>query len=463
MQESPDTKRYLFRTEAFYYYDLLKKQWGIILVFCLSAVSCSLLLTFVSAEKYRATTDIFYRPRESTNLRLKTTESFGAPVPSPPFKVINQTLFDLVKSEAILRPVVVELKLYQKDPPPREAPIRYAYWVGKDWIKERLSDCLSLLKYARIISEDPIDKAVRNLKKNISLETKRDSYVLTLSVKDTKPKRAAAIADLIGRNLVLLLQSQDASNIGQKLARMKQQLTSKEQRLSELRNRRAQILAANNLASLPEDTEKSVSNLYQMELDSARNNSLIQEKERKIAELEAETANSGTYLNPDDMKRLKSQKLTELVELKGIAARQAKTQEAIAALKTRLRRYPGVQKEIEQLDMLISTGANEYQQLSDLHLESAQNAVSMRSEIRVVHAATVPALPVQPIKIYHLCITAVLSLIVSVSLVCILAFFNLRLFFTSEGVQGRRSRNQTVPDNEDERRLSHAYESPQTN
>lgn len=45
--------------------------------------------------------------------------------------------------------------------------------------------------------------------------------------------------------------------------------------------------------------------------------------------------------------------------------------------------------------------------------------------------AMVPAKPVQPIKIYHVGLTLALSLALSIGLVYVFAYFNIRVFFAS--------------------------------
>lgn len=444
MLDTSQKRRFFFNTDAFYYYEILKNQWRIVLLFCFSAVFCSLALTFLTSEKYQATAGIFYRPQESTVLRLKTTESFGAPVPSPPFKVINQTLYDIVKSDVILTPVVASLGLDKKEPPPRDNWFRYIYSVTKDWLKERGGDCISLLKYGRIIDENPTAKAIRTLSSKISLSTKRDSYVLTLSVKDTKPDRAAKIIDAVGANLVAWLKTQDVSSFEQKLAQLKNQLEAKEQELSGMRAERAGLLLAGRVASITEETEKTLQNLYEMELDAARLNSLIEEKRRRLSSMEVEIKQTNRYINPEDMKKVKTARLFESVELNGLLAKQSDLHAAMTRLKSRLQQFPDLQKKLEQLDMLISAGTHEFQQLSDIYLESSQKSITARSEIRVIHPAAVPTSPVQPIKVYHVALTAIMSLIVGVSLVYLLAFFNVRLFFISRGIAARNLNHEPV-------------------
>ncbi len=89
---------------------------------------------------------------------------------------------------------------------------------------------------------------------------------------------------------------------------------------------------------------------------------------------------------------------------------------------------PVLQKNLEKIDLKIETSTQDYKHLKDLYLESAAQVDSMPGETRVLHQSSVPKEPVQPIKIYHVGLTAFLSLFVSTGLVFIFDFFNIDFF-----------------------------------
>ena len=105
-----DKNDYLFDINFKSYYIVLAQQKNFILIFCLSAMLTSLALTYFFSEKYVAGTSIYYHPIETSILQGKETQAFGSPAPIPPFKVIIQTLRDIVKSDTILVPVVKKLR-----------------------------------------------------------------------------------------------------------------------------------------------------------------------------------------------------------------------------------------------------------------------------------------------------------------------------------------------------------------
>ena len=87
----------------------------VIIVFCVSAILSSLAQTYIFSEKFLTVTTIQYKPQEITRLRAQDTRAFGAPLPTIPFKIINQNMQEIATSEAILRPVVIELGLDQEE------------------------------------------------------------------------------------------------------------------------------------------------------------------------------------------------------------------------------------------------------------------------------------------------------------------------------------------------------------
>ena len=195
---------------------LLKRQKGFIIVFCLSAIITSLALTYVFSEKYKAGTTIFYRGQEVTRLKAQDTEAFGSPLPAPPFKVIGNTLQEVVNNQSLLEEVVANLKLDQKKPEEPTGPwyIRlYEEW--KDKLKQYAIDAWTIMQYGRLIEKEAKISAVEELRKNIGIHNE-ESYVFLLTVTDNHPERAAIIVDEIAHTLVRWLREQDREPAAQR-------------------------------------------------------------------------------------------------------------------------------------------------------------------------------------------------------------------------------------------------------
>ncbi len=434
-----DPNDFLFHVDLRKYLGILARQKAFIIVFSLAAIVSSLIFTYSVSERFDTATTIFYRPQESSLLRLKNTEAFGAPVPNAPFKVIQQTLRDIVKSDVILRPVVQELGLDIEQK--REQSVWYRRWIqnARERVQGALSDTWMLLKYGRMIEEDPTDRAVARLRENLDLRATKDSYVYVLKVRDKDAARAARTVDAIGSALVQWLKAQDQNPAERRTVQLESQLAAKEGQITRLQKERQDLLNAYNIVSVHEEREEGVRNVYALEEENAQLNAQIAAKRKKIASLEQEMQKKKTgYIQPQDYKRMASEKLFEEVELQGLLARMASIRSSMHAMKGKLLDMPTLQKQLDELHLKIDSATREYQHLKDLHVEASAQALSPEVETRILHAATVPAKPAYPIKIYHVGSTAVLSLFLSMGLVYVLAYFNIRIFFASQGVNGRR-------------------------
>jgi uncharacterized protein involved in exopolysaccharide biosynthesis len=432
-------EEHFFNVDFRKYADILNRQRGFVIVFCLSAIISSLAFTYFFSEKYEAGTTIYYRPQETSLLRYKASEAFGAPVPAPPFKVISQTLQNIIHSEAILKPVVESLHLDRKIEQKYASWYERWYYEFKDFVKDYSSKLWMILKYGRIIEEDKVVKAMMGLAENMDIVTTKDSYIYLLKVKDKYPERAALIVDTAGKVLVEWLKQQDQNPADVKRIEFNKQLAEKENELKTLRDHREALLQKNKVVSVTEETATGVKSLYAMQQERDELNALINEKQHKISELDRKIqARTKGYISPDDLKRAESEKLFQEVDLKGYIARKESLQASIKNLKEKLQDMVSLQKKLENLDTEIDSVSREFNHLNDLSLEASTQTSTAVSEVKVLHSASIPAKPVQPIKIYHVGLTALLGIFFSMGIVYVLAFFNVRIFFQSQGIKGRQ-------------------------
>jgi uncharacterized protein involved in exopolysaccharide biosynthesis len=439
-QKQKDPYDFLFNIDFRKYYEILERQRCFILVFCFSAILSSLGLTYVFSEKYIAATNIYYRPLERSLLRQKGIEAFGAPVPSAPFEVIVQSLQDIIRSDTVLRPVVKTLDLDKK------VEVEYSTWYkrwyhnSKDFVREHLSNFWSLLKYGRVIEEDATEKAIEGLRNSIAIGTARDSYVYILSVTDKYPERAAQIVDTAGQELVDWLKRQDQEPAQDRYIQLQEQLQEKLSEIRGLRDKREDLLRQSDFVAVDKELAEGVKSLYSMEQEQVQLQSQVEGMRRKLRELEREIQNkSASYVNPDDIKIMESNRLFTQIELQGLLAKIDFQQSSIVELRTKLQLLPSLKKKVDNLDMQINASSRDHLNLTDLRMEAFSKANSVKSEIEVLHPAVIPIKPLQPIKIYHVGLTAILSLFFSTGLIYVLAFFNIRTFFSSKGIKGRRT------------------------
>src|SRR5262245_14328364 len=76
----------------------------------------ALALTYVYSEKYEVKKAIIFKPFEVTRIQGYETQTFGAPAPAAPYKIIGATLDQLVQSDLVLGDVVKKLRLDVPEP-----------------------------------------------------------------------------------------------------------------------------------------------------------------------------------------------------------------------------------------------------------------------------------------------------------------------------------------------------------
>lgn len=432
MQTQRDPRDFLFNVDFVKYMEILSAQWVFVLVFCSSAVLTSLALTYLFSEQYRADAAIYYRPADTTLLRQRNAETFGAPAPQAPFKIIIQTLNDIAKSEAIIRPVVEALHLDQEVA--RQYDSWYAKWFGesKRAIKDFMLDVWEILKHGRLIEESATEKAVKGLSEGISLQSTKDSYIYVLSVKDQYPERAARIVDAVGAELVRWSrrQGQDPSQV--KREHLSEEISSKEDEVSALRRERDEILHNNSIVSISEEVNNGMQSQYSLRIELERVAAQVQEKQKRLEELgRTLAARESRYIDPDHVKRLEEERMFAEIEHKALAVRYASLQTSIERLQDRMQFVLSLKKQYEDLDDRIEKATRESHHISDMYVEANEGAQGHESEVKILHPAAVPSKPVQPIKIYHVGLTALLALFFSIGLVYVFSYFNVRVFFAS--------------------------------
>jgi len=427
------------------YFEPLRRQKAFIIVFVVSAALSSLLLTYIASEKYEAGLTLFYRPQSVTSLGIKsdTQEAFGSPVPPAPFKIIGNTLRDAVTSDKILRPAVIELHL--ADPPDYSGDPWYSRWYSetKDALQDYVGKAWQLLKYGRIIERDRVTVMQNKLAQDIDIQSV-DSYVFTLTARYKRPKLTAALVDRLGNRLVEWLREEDRSGGKARKEQLGLLMQGVGHDSQELRDEWQTLLAQNDLVNVSEETKQGVEQLSGLQVERIKVEGDIKAGQRRLNEIESRLELKGkatgggvrAYIQPEDFKKLASEKLFAEIDQQGLIERRKTLDTSIAALEKKLRELPNVQVRLDQLNTQISSLDRGYTLLSDRYNEAQMNATEEHAEAKVLHAARVPEEPASPIKVYHVGLSLMLALLLGVGLVYLLSFLNLEIFFPASAPRG---------------------------
>lgn len=452
----PRPEAQLFVPRFHDYLALLAARRWFIVVFTAAAALTALALTFVVSERFEAEAALFYRPQEVTRFTGKEAQAFGSPVPQAPFKVISQTMQEVLLSDAILQPTVLALALHREDKVYSGPWYVVLYRQAKDLAFEIAGDAWSLLKYGRIIEPDAVDKAVDRLRANIRLRS-RDSYVFDLRVRDKHPERAAAIANEVATRMVDWLNRQDAAPSEARSQRVNQLIAAKEAEIASLRQGLQEALQRERVASVGLEAERATTRLHELALARLRTDAEIAETRAQIASIAARQVQTMGFqagrsdqrrsevFQPEDARRLNSEELFSKIRLDGLLARRETLSRQMAELEQRLTVLPSVQREVDRLTLQLEIAARDLVQLRTDLEEATLRQSSAGGELRLLSAAEVPLQPVSPIKVYHAGLALFLALLLSVGLTIGLTLLNIRIFFPSKGPRARKAQAAGVP------------------
>lgn len=421
---------------------VLSDQRWFIIVFVLAALITSLALTYVFAEKYESSTAISYRVQEVTRFRAQQNEAMGSPAPQAPFKVIGATLQEVLVSDAVLRDVVLALHLDQKQAQIRTGPwYKVWYETTKDWVREYSGYAWKLLKYGRLIDDEPVASAIAELRSNVKV-TNRDSYIFNLAVRDRYPDRAARIVDHMSGVLASWLLEFDRQPGRSRADQLRVLLDQKGADLARRRKEIETLLTDNRVSSVQQDGDRLTEHLFSLQLEVSRLTSDIARAKTRLATIDtklqvkqrmlgaasgagsAPAAAGDAFENipPEDFKRLASERVFNDLELRSLIAKRDALQGTADGLSARLRKLPAVQNRYDTLRMELAAVEREFTQLNDGYQEAAVRATSPISEVRVLHPALLPTNPAAPIKVYHVLLAVALGLPLAVGFVFLFDF-----------------------------------------
>src|SRR4029078_501110 len=171
----------------------LRRHLSSIVTFCGSATVACLLFTYVVSEKYLATATVLYQPREAVSFRPKVRDALGFPMPLVALESIGNTLDQVLKSDGVLERTVRTLHLDVKTPQPAANPVVALYRRAKDGVMELRQDVWEILKYGRLMPRDPVQKAIQQLRRTLTVKRTSKAYTFDIEALDQDPRRAAAI------------------------------------------------------------------------------------------------------------------------------------------------------------------------------------------------------------------------------------------------------------------------------
>jgi uncharacterized protein involved in exopolysaccharide biosynthesis len=108
-------------------------------------------------------------------------------------------------------------------------------------------------------------------------------------------------------------------------------------------------------------------------------------------------------------------------------ALQARSQARAAAVNQKrmeLKQSPEKEAKVKEMVLALEIAENSYKTISNAYEEARAIEAKQKSEIKILHQASVPSFPVRPIKIYYVGFTALMSLLLGCAIALLLEFLD---------------------------------------
>ena len=409
----------------------LRDHRAFIVVFVLSAMLSALALTYMYSERYRGEATILFKPAETTNLMQHSTQALGSPFPTnTAYKAVDQTITQMLDTDALLRRVVADLHLDVAKPKDLSGPwyIQY-YKQAKYVLEDYAASTWQILQFGRTI-DDPVDGAIGMLRRNLKISS-TDSYVYSLKIVSTTAELAKAIANDLAARLIDTFRGADLDSTGEKRERIAKLRDEKSREVENLEEQLRDLQAGNLVASISDELTEATRRTSHFQSEQADTTADLHESDAKLAELTARvrTASSeaaqhtgpdasaisqASRLSPNDYTRLTSDRLDAQVRSRGLSAKLASIDRTNAAANARLQVLAQVQAQSDFLSARLTAAKRDFATLSETYLEATIESATGQGELQLQAEATSPPVPISPIKIYHVGAAGALALMIAI-------------------------------------------------
>jgi uncharacterized protein involved in exopolysaccharide biosynthesis len=380
------------------YFRIILAYRSLIILLSLSALITSVLLTYIVPKMYEGKAVVLIRPQEKIKLPLNRSNKEILDFPLSQLAPIDapiKTYIEVVKSRPIIEKIVSALDLDKQMNPERSRKrLKEEAFQYIDWM-------LQLLKYGEAKEVDPLTKAVENVRKNLSLQGTKDTYVFEITYTSANPHEAAAVANTVAgifTDYLLALSQKESTSSRLSIER---QLRESEQDLTKARLALRQFKQKYGSFSLSEEYSSKLKTSGDLETD-------LEKVKAKLAGAISEYGSS----HP---------------KVINITAERDRLMQSINDLKKEAVDNPEKEKNLESLKMRVKVEEENYSFIKNLYEEARIQEAKNSSEIRIVAQAVPPYYPLKPIKLNYALGGLFAGIVFAIVLVFFLEFQDIRL------------------------------------
>jgi uncharacterized protein involved in exopolysaccharide biosynthesis len=387
-------------------FDVLRRHVYLIVALCIVTMLAGYGISFFSPlipEKYDASAVVLVRPHNPIKMEPSNAgkEFLDFPVAQTPVvESASKTYMQIIQSPALIADVVRELELDQKKKKETVGGTVFEqiYASAKSLfnnIASNLKDAYAILKYGRLLKDDPFTKAVSDVSKGLMLKAFEDTYVFEIKYSDQDPQTAADVANTTARLFIQFMEEMRSSEAKESAGRLKSELQHSRQRLVDARESLRDYKSTHGVF------------LYQPEYDA---------KLRVITDLTVELAKlDATYANES--------LAAGTIEANTYAKKRARLLAALDENRTGLASLPTIERELQlrqaDVDVADTTYGTVARELKDAEIKS-----DAMPEARLISPASVSQLPSRPRREIILLASLLTGLLVGVALAFFLEYIN---------------------------------------
>lgn len=378
-------------------FEVLRRHARLIISLCVVTMFAGYAISFFSPlipEKYDASVIVLVRPHRPIQIEPTNSgrEFLDFPVAQTPVvESASKTYIQMIQSPALIGQVVRELKL---DAKPLKRDPRDEGMLAKlsgsaealyDEIAPYLKDAVAIVKYGRVLQDDPFEKAVKDVIAGLTLRSYEDTYAFEIKYSSEDPNTSAAVANTTARLFVQFLKKIRSSEADDAASRLKTEVEKSRQRL---------VDAQESLQAY-----KTAHGVFLYQAEYAAKLKVIGDLTFELAKLDESMA-AGTF------------------EAKTYAMKRERLLKTIDDQRAGLAGLPAVERDLQLRQADVDVASTTYGVVAK-ELKDAEIKSDPMPEARLISAATVPKLPSSPRRVIILLVSLLTGLMAGVGL----AFF----------------------------------------
>jgi uncharacterized protein involved in exopolysaccharide biosynthesis len=386
--------------------ELLRRHIFLIVALCIVTMVAGYGISFFSPlipEKYDAAATVLVRPHDQIRIEPSSSskEFMDFPVAqSPVVEAASKTYIQIIQSPALIAEVVRELGL---DHRPKKvvtpgnvfARIAASMKASLEEAAPYLKDALSIVKYGRVVEDDPFAKAVDTVGKGLALKAYEDTYVFEIRSTDVDPQIAADIANTTAKLFIQFMGNLRASEGKESSDRLETELSESRRHLVDARE------------SLQKYKEANKTFLYEPEYDARLR--IMSDLTVELAKLDATYANESAAAGT--------------IEGNTYAKKREALLKDLAHSQTDLASLPTVERELQlrqaDVDVANATYATVAKKLKDAEIKT-----DAMPDARLISPATPPQVPSRPRRDIIVLVSALAGLMVGAALAFFFEYIN---------------------------------------